>query len=151
MVLKSKEKCLCAVEVVQLVDEQLGFGATLTQPGLFGRINHKMVLKQNRPNSAIDNYLLTGEEFYCVQKYGQCGASVPLKEWHVDTEYDTIMTTNTSLEKTLGVSFKGVMCYIWPADYRTGVPAPMKSSSTQLNDESKAGLMSVGILSEPGN
>lgn len=108
-----------------------------------------MMLKNNRFPNAIDSYLLTGEQFYCVPKFGQCGASVPLREWHVDAEYDTIMTTNTSMEGTLGVVFKGVMCYIWSADYESGSTAPMKSPY-QFNAGDKIGLMSVGIPKEPG-
>lgn len=72
MVLSENKKCACAVEVIQLIDEQLGFGGTLNQPGLFGRINHKMVLARSRFPNAIDNYMLTGESFYCVSKYGHC-------------------------------------------------------------------------------
>lgn len=36
MVLINNAKCRCAVEVVQLLDEQMGFGGTQSQPGLFG-------------------------------------------------------------------------------------------------------------------
>lgn len=160
MVLTDNKKCTCAVEVIQLLDEQMGFGGSLGQPGLFGRINHKMVLKRNRPSNSIDNYFLTGESFYCVTKYGQCGASIPLREWHVEAEYgtvsnyfknaskcsDTIMTTNTSMAQTLGVTFKGILCYIWPGDYRANTLAPFGKG--QLDEKKSIG--GVDVIQEPG-
>jgi hypothetical protein len=78
-VLVEDNKCGCAIEVVALLDEQMGFGGNPLQPGLFGRINHKMEVKKNRHPNAIDQYMLTGERFFCAPKYGQCGASVPLR------------------------------------------------------------------------
>jgi hypothetical protein len=106
-----------------------------------------MALKNNRVPNILENYLLTGEKFYCVQKYGQCGASLPLREWHVEAEYDTIMTTNTSMEGALGVTYKGMLCYIWSANYKAGTSAPL-SYQPKVGDS--IGLMSIGIPKEPG-
>jgi hypothetical protein len=53
------------------------------------------------------------------------------------------------MEGTLGVTFKGILCYIWPANYKAGSQAPLKNS-IPLNDD-KIGLMSVGIPNELGN
>jgi hypothetical protein len=52
MVLINNQNCTCAVEVVQMIDEQMGFGGTQSQPGLFGILygvfKNKNLLKERK-------------------------------------------------------------------------------------------------------
>uniref|UniRef100_A0AC34PYL0 Sushi domain-containing protein n=1 Tax=Panagrolaimus sp. JU765 TaxID=591449 RepID=A0AC34PYL0_9BILA len=125
--LKSEEfHCECLREIVQLYDEQWGLGGTIGKPGLFGRIDHKLVLSGNEKNEPLEKYMRTGEKLYCVPEYGQCGASVPLFQWFSTGEIDTLVTTHDKLipESDPNLVSKGILCYIWPLDYKSGQEAP---------------------------
>ncbi|KAI6196694.1 hypothetical protein M3Y94_01139000 [Aphelenchoides besseyi] len=142
---KQQEECDCAVQVIQLYDEQLGIGGTTEKPGLFGRLNHKLVLRSKRPDDAIDSYFLTGERFYCAPKFGQCGASIPLTEWQHVGEDDTIFTSNKSMKNELGIVKKGVLCYIWPLDYKSDSLAQQISESDEQTSVNTKEFLSVRV------
>ena len=78
--------CECLHEIVQLFDEQPGLGGDSTKPGLFGRLDHKLVKMGAESNQLFENYMRTGERLFCVPEYGACGASVPLYQWYAVSE-----------------------------------------------------------------
>uniref|UniRef100_A0A914PJH5 Sushi domain-containing protein n=1 Tax=Panagrolaimus davidi TaxID=227884 RepID=A0A914PJH5_9BILA len=122
----SQHQCECLQEIVQLFDEQPGLGGDSTKPGLFGRLDHKLVKIGEESNQLFENYMRTGERLYCVSEYGQCGASVPLYQWFSVSEIDNFVTTREELDLAhdTNIKSKGVLCYIWSNDYKSGQKAP---------------------------
>lgn len=99
-----EKKCECLQEIVQLFDEQPGLGGDSTKPGLFGRLDHKLVKIGEESNQLFENYMRTGERLWCVSEYGQCGASVPLYQWFAASEIGRLLRevkwSTTNLQTT---------------------------------------------------
>uniref|UniRef100_A0A914XV42 Sushi domain-containing protein n=1 Tax=Panagrolaimus superbus TaxID=310955 RepID=A0A914XV42_9BILA len=121
----SEYKCECLQEIVQLFDEQPGLGGDSTKPGLFGRLDHKLVKMGEESNQLFENYMRTGERLYCVPEFGQCGASIPLYQWFSASEIDNFVTTREELDLAhdTNIKSKGVLCYIWSHNYKSGQKA----------------------------
>ncbi|KAH7724876.1 Protein W05F2.7 [Aphelenchoides avenae] len=146
----ARHRCECLQELIQLFDEQYGIGGIAKRPGLFGRLDHKLIRKGHPFNNGpFEKYTMTGETLYCVPNYGDCGASVPLYEWFVASEVDTLLTTRkrfASNEDT-NVASMGVLCYIWPLDYLSGDQAPPKRQSDDAELTSSVPHPAVQLLS----
>ncbi|KAE9554547.1 hypothetical protein FO519_002251 [Halicephalobus sp. NKZ332] len=114
----------------------MGLGGTMNKPGLFGRIDHKLVRPGEEKNELFEKYMRTGETLYCVPEYGQCGASVPLYRWFANSEVDSFITTHDRMEgdNDANIIPKGILCYIWNLHYRTGEEAPQVPQQLPSHD-----------------
>uniref|UniRef100_A0A7E4WCH8 Sushi domain-containing protein n=1 Tax=Panagrellus redivivus TaxID=6233 RepID=A0A7E4WCH8_PANRE len=158
-----KQSCACLQEIIQLYDEQLGIGGSILRPGLFGRLDHKLVhAGEEEYNGVFERYMRTGEKLYCVGDYGQCGATVPLYRWFAASEIggfgklqvairsvgftDNFITTTDSIDTTvdLNIKSKGVLCYIWAVNYDSKHSATEKLAKRVRSPPIK-GIQAVSI------
>lgn len=59
------------------------------------------------------------------------------------------MTTNTSMAQSLGVTYKGILCYIWPANYQANTLAPFSTKQNQVGE--KKDVEGLELIQEPGS
>uniref|UniRef100_A0A1I7Z3L9 Sushi domain-containing protein n=1 Tax=Steinernema glaseri TaxID=37863 RepID=A0A1I7Z3L9_9BILA len=143
--------CSCLQEIVQLFDQQMGLGATPQNPGLFGKLDHKFARTGEETNMLFQKYERTGEKLYCVKNPNECGATVPLYQWYLPAEIDTIYTTRDVNDAAVNnLVSQGVLCYIWPNTYKEKNctnPSPMLQTdsgpagygySTEISSDEKA-------------
>uniref|UniRef100_A0A914W707 Sushi domain-containing protein n=1 Tax=Plectus sambesii TaxID=2011161 RepID=A0A914W707_9BILA len=109
-------RCSCLIKVIQMLDYQSGFGGTNGAPGLFGRIDHKLIRENSETNGLGEQYVATGEVLYCVFERGTCGATVPINKWYNPFDIDTLYTLPGDPAPSLARS-DGTLCYIWPSNY----------------------------------
>ncbi|TMS35049.1 hypothetical protein L596_002527 [Steinernema carpocapsae] len=143
---KKAEECSCLQEIVQLFDQQVGLGATPQNPGLFGRVDHKFAKAGDEANMLFQKYERTGEKLFCATTMGECGATVPLYQWFVAPEVDTLYTTRDVNDAAVtNMVPQGILCYIWPGEMKDEDCAHQAATHQHQID---SGVISYGFNTE---